>query len=274
VEVLEAADRRVVIPESVLCCGRPLYDYGMLDRAQRLLRQTIDALRPTIRAGIPVVGLEPSCVAVFRDEMVNLFPDDSDARALSEQTFTLGEFLTRRTHFQPPKLRRKAVLHGHCHHKAIMGLDGEQQLLQKMGLDFQTIESTCCGVAGSFGYEKAKYDVSMQVGEHDLLPKVRAASKEALVIADGFSCRSQIEHATDRRALHIAQVVRMAIDQGERDAPHTYPEQRFTEPQPWVPSRQAVAAGLVAAGLAGGAGLAWWLTRRNRRHGTRAMPRD
>jgi FAD/FMN-containing dehydrogenase/Fe-S oxidoreductase len=265
VEVLEAADHRVVIPGRVLCCGRPLYDYGMLDRAQRLLRQAIDSLRPAIRAGIPLVGLEPSCVAVFRDEMVNLLPDDPDARALSEQTFTLGEFLTRRTHFQPPKLRRKAVLHGHCHHKAIMGLDGEQKLLEQMGLDFQTIQSTCCGVAGSFGYEKEKYDVSMQIGEHDLLPKIRAASKEALVIADGFSCRSQIEHATDRRALHIAQVVLMAIKERERDVPRAYPEQRFAEPQPWVPSRQAVAAGLVAAGLMGGAGLAWWLTRRGSR---------
>jgi FAD/FMN-containing dehydrogenase/Fe-S oxidoreductase len=269
VEVLEAAGRRVILPDAVLCCGRPLYDYGMLDRAQRLARQSLDALRPALRAGIPLVGLEPSCVAVFRDEMVNLFPNDPDVRALSEQTFTLGEFLARRTHFRPPKLRRKAVLHGHCHHKAIMGLDGEQQLLEQMGLDFQTLQSTCCGVAGSFGYEKEKYDISMQIGEHDLLPQIRAASKEALVIADGFSCRSQIEHATDRRALHIAEVVKMAIEKGGRESSGTYPERDFSEPRPWAPSRQAVAAGLVAAGLAGGAGLAWWLTQRRRRRAAR-----
>lgn len=261
VEVLEAAGRRVIIPDRVLCCGRPLYDYGMLDRAQQLLRQTLDNLRPAIRAGIPIVGLEPSCIAVFRDEMLNLFPDDPDARALGEQMFTLAEFLTKRTHFQPPKLRRKAVLHGHCHHKALIGLDGEEQLLKQMGIESERIQSTCCGVAGSFGYEKEKYDVSMKVGEHDLLPQVRAASKEAIVIADGFSCRSQIEHATDRRALHIAQVVRMALEEGKKQTPRTYPEQRFTEPQPWVPSREAVAAGLVAAGLLGGAGIAWWLIR-------------
>ena len=131
--------------------------------------------------------------------------------------------------------------------------------------------STCCGVAGSFGYERDKYDVSMQVGEHDLLPQVRAASKAALVIADGFSCRSQIEHATDRHALHTAEVVQMAINEGaarppssppgRRGSPINYPEQRFAEPRTWVPSRPAVESGLFAAGLLAGAGLAWWFTR-------------
>lgn len=107
VKALEAADRFVILPDRPLCCGRPLYDYGMLARAQRLARQTLDALRPAIDGGIPIVGLEPSCIAVFRDEMVNLFPNDPEVKALSKQSFTLAEFLTKRTNFQPPKLRRR-----------------------------------------------------------------------------------------------------------------------------------------------------------------------
>ena len=264
VEVLESADRRVIIPDRVLCCGRPLYDYGMLDRAKRLLRQTIDVLRPAIRAGIQMVGLEPSCVAVFRDEMINLFPDDPDARALSEQTFTLGEFLTEHTHFRPPKLRRKALLHGHCHHKAIMGLDGEKKLLEEMGLEVNAVQSTCCGVAGSFGYEKDKYDLSMLVGEHDLLPQIRSASKEAIVIADGFSCRSQIEHATDRRALHLAEVVKFALEQDAHRTTVNFPERAFNEPKTWVPSRKLVATSLLASGLVAGVLAGRWLLNTDR----------
>jgi hypothetical protein len=153
-------------------------------------------------------------------------------------------------------------LHGHCHQKAIAALDGQRKLLEQLGLEVQTIQSTCCGVAGSFGYEKDKYDLSMQIGEAGLLPKVREAPKDALIIADGFSCRSQIEHATDRQALHVAEVVKMALE--HPSTAENYPEQAFAEPRPWVPSRQAVTVGLIAAGLITGATAGWWFWRQGR----------
>ena len=139
VEVLEAAGYRVTIPRANLCCGRPLYDFGMLDRAERLLLDILDQLEPEIEAGIPVIGLEPSCVAVFRDELLNLFPHDQRAQALSKQTFLLSEFLDRNSANAPlPQLNRKALLHGHCHHKSIMKMTAEESLLTRIGIDFQS----------------------------------------------------------------------------------------------------------------------------------------
>jgi FAD/FMN-containing dehydrogenase/Fe-S oxidoreductase len=214
VDVLEAGGYRVELPPRPLCCGRPLYDYGMLTLAKRQLRQIIDALKPAIDEEVSLVGLEPSCMAVFRDELVNLLPEDEDAQRLSRQSFFLSEFLVREG-FEPPTLDRKAVVHGHCHHKAIAKMTSEEKLLAGLGLDFQILDSGCCGLAGSFGYEADHYDISMQIGERMLLPAVRAAAESTLVIADGFSCRQQIAHATDRRALHIAQVLQIALRDGD-----------------------------------------------------------
>jgi FAD/FMN-containing dehydrogenase/Fe-S oxidoreductase len=213
VEVLEAAGYQVRIPQANLCCGRPLYDFGMLDRAQSLLLNILDALAPEIEAGIPVVGLEPSCVAVFRDELLNLFPHDQRAQALSRQTFLLSEFLERElTPNAPlPQLNRKALLHGHCHHKSIMKMTAEESLLRRIGIDFQSPAPGCCGMAGSFGFENDKYDVSMAIGELELLPAVRKAPADWLIIADGFSCREQIAQGTARHALHLAEVLQMAL---------------------------------------------------------------
>jgi FAD/FMN-containing dehydrogenase/Fe-S oxidoreductase len=259
VEVLESAGRQVFIPGKVLCCGRPLYDYGMLDRAKAQLREVLDGLRRVIRAGVPVVGLEPSCVAVFRDELVNLLPDDEDARRLSRQTFLLSEFLVKNG-YRPPRLEGKALVHGHCHHKAIMGMEDEEKLLKETGLDLEAPDTGCCGLAGSFGYEREHYDVSMKVGEHVLLPAVRQAPKEALVIADGFSCRCQIEHGTDRRALHLAEVLQMALRHKGR-ATRPYPEVDHSRRRPGVLSRPAAAA-LVAGGLLAVGGLSWLAWRK------------
>jgi Fe-S oxidoreductase len=212
VEVLEDAGFAVEIPEISLCCGRPLYDFGMLDLAKHQLRQILEALHPRIAAGIPLVGLEPSCVTVFRDEMVNLFPQDEDARRLAGQTFLLSELLDERTPgYAPPRLDRKAIVHGHCHHKSVIGMTAEARLLSKMGLDFEILDSGCCGMAGSFGFEADHYDVSIAVGERVLLPAVRRADADTLLIADGFSCRQQIEQTTGRKALHLAEVLRMAL---------------------------------------------------------------
>jgi Fe-S oxidoreductase len=208
--VLEAAGYRVELPRRGLCCGRPLYDYGMLRLAERQLRRILEALREPIATGVPVVGLEPSCVAVFRDELVNLLPDDPAATRLSAQTFFLAEFLERQG-YEPPKLSRTAVVHGHCHHKSLLKMADVESLLTRLGVDFETLDSGCCGLAGSFGYEADHYDISMQIGERVLLPAVRKSSPDTLVVADGFSCREQIAHATGRRALHLAEVLQLAL---------------------------------------------------------------
>ena len=268
VEVLEAADFQVLVPEQSLCCGRPLYDYGFLDLAEKLLRDILNTLRPQIEAGMPVIVLEPSCASVFRDELINLFPQDPDAKRLSSQTFLLSEFLEQKaSHFKPPQLHKKAIVHGHCHHKAIMKMRDEQSVLQKMGLDFHLLDSGCCGMAGAFGFEKDHYDVSLKVGERVLLPAVREAGKETLIISDGFSCREQIAQASDRRALHLAQVIQMAMREGQQTAPRPYPEARYTSSNA-ERSRQsqkrllpvALASGALATA---GITLAWLWKRRD-----------
>ena len=212
VTVLEAAGYQVMVPSQPLCCGRPLYDPGMLELAQRRLRSILDTLRPQIRQGMPLIGLEPACTAVFRDELVNLFPYDQDARRLQQQTWLLSEFLERKaSHFVLPPLHEKAIVHGHCHHKALMKMDDEEAVLKRMALDYQLLDSGCCGMAGGFGFEKDKYAISIQIGEQSLLPAVRQAAQQTLIIADGYSCREQIAQTTGRRALHLAEVMAQAL---------------------------------------------------------------
>ncbi|HVN29882.1 MAG TPA: heterodisulfide reductase-related iron-sulfur binding cluster [Candidatus Binataceae bacterium] len=213
VEVIRAAGWNVKIPPRPLCCGRPLYDYGELKSAKKLWRQTLDTLRDDIRAGVTLVGIEPSCVASFRDELANLFPHEEDARRLVQQTLTLAEFLNKCADYNPPKLAAKAIVHCHCHGRAIMGVDHERAILKKMGLDFEVLDSGCCGLAGSFGFEQSHYTISMQIGERVLLPKVRETAPETLIVANGFSCREQISHGTRRMPLHLAQVLQMALHQ-------------------------------------------------------------
>jgi FAD/FMN-containing dehydrogenase/Fe-S oxidoreductase len=211
VEVLESAGYRVMLPQANLCCGRPLYDWGMLDRAKKLLLKILGTLETEIKQDVPIVVLEPSCAAVFRDELLNLFPDDERAHRLSQQTFLLSEFLEQKaTHFPLPKLARKALVHGHCHHKSIMRMTDEESVLRKVGIDFQTPAPGCCGMAGSFGFEQDKYQTSLAIGELELLPAVRKASSDCLIVANGFSCREQIRQCTNRQALHLAEVIQMA----------------------------------------------------------------
>jgi Fe-S oxidoreductase len=216
VEVLEAAGFRVTLPDRWVCCGRPLYDYGLLGIARRYLTRTLDVLRPPIEAGVPMIGLEPSCLAVFRDELVNMLPHDEDAKRLRAQSYVLSEFLTRKApDYRPPQLRRKALVQPHCHHHAVMGFDAEKDLLTAMGLQVEIPDAGCCGMAGSFGYEAGeRYQVSTKAGERVLLPAVRAATRDTLIVADGFSCRGQIASGSDRTGLHLAQVIAMAIRDG------------------------------------------------------------
>ncbi|HSK40374.1 MAG TPA: FAD-linked oxidase C-terminal domain-containing protein, partial [Arenibaculum sp.] len=206
-EVLAATGHHVEIPSKPLCCGRPLYDYGRLDQARRLLRRCIDGLRPQLEAGAFVVGIEPSCIATFRDELLNFFPKDPDARRLAERTLMLPEFLER-TGFETPGIGGRAIYHGHCFQKALLGQKCERAILSAGGIDVDVLDSGCCGMAGAFGYEKDKYDVSMRIAEMTLLPRVRRCAPDVQVISDGFSCRTQIEQATGRTPLTIAEVLR------------------------------------------------------------------
>jgi FAD/FMN-containing dehydrogenase/Fe-S oxidoreductase len=211
VEVLEAAGYGVAAAPPGLCCGRPLYDYGFLTQAKRYLRRILDALREDIRAGTPMLVLEPSCAAVFRDEMTNLFPNDQDARRLGKQTFVLAEFFEKK---KPPvslTLKGRALVQGHCHQKSVIGFESEQKLLEGLGLQLSQPEPGCCGMAGSFGFEAGeRCDLSLKVGER-LLKAVKGAGPDELLIADGFSCREQIAQGTGRRALHLAQVLKLAL---------------------------------------------------------------
>ncbi len=262
VEALEAGGWGVVMPEGHLCCGRPLYDYGFLDAAERYLRRTLEELRPHLRVGTPVVGLEPSCLAVFRDELSKLLPHDEDANRLSKQAKHFGEFLEEQE-LAVPRLRGKALLWGHCHHRATGGIETEQRTLERMGLEVEPLTGGCCGLAGSWGFEKGKYEISLDCGEQRLLPAVREADPGTVIVADGFSCKTQIEDAgTGRRALHLGEVIALARQVGAVDAASGPPEDLLGTRRPTPPAfRRAVrSAGPVVAAAAGGA--AWQLARR------------
>ena len=254
VEVLEGAGYQVVVPDGHLCCGRPLYDYGFLDMAQSYFDRIFQAIGPEIEQGTPMVVLEPSCCSVFRDELNGLRPDSRQAHKLMEQTFTLGEFLEKKAkEYRPPKLKRKAVLHGHCHHKAIMRIDPEKELLKKMELDVNELNSGCCGMAGSFGYEKEKYDVSIKAGERVLLPAVRNAGMSSIIMADGFSCKEQIEQETNRHALHTAEVLALAQRHGPHGLRSVYPEKEMVEPRLRAQKRSMLRAGVITGAILAGA---------------------
>jgi FAD/FMN-containing dehydrogenase/Fe-S oxidoreductase len=264
-EVLDAAGFDVVIPPRRLCCGRPLYDYGMLDLAKRLHRQTLDVLREEIAAGTPMVVPEPSCCASFRDELPELFPHDHDALRLASQTYTLGEFLEK---FAPdwelPELGREVLIQSHCHHKSIMSLDAEQKVLERLGCSAEMPATGCCGLAGSWGFEQDKYELSMDCGERVLFPAVRDAAPSTIILADGFSCRSQIQQGTGRRGLHLAQLLQGALHCEGKSLPAARPEDEFEEvpvadPEP-VRRGALVGGGLLAVGGAA-ALVAHWLRR-------------
>jgi Fe-S oxidoreductase len=215
--ILKNAGYRVEIPTHQLCCGRPLYDHGFLKMAKTYLRRVISELEPQIAAGTPVVVLEPSCCSVFRDEMCDLLPDVPAAQKLAKLTVTLAEFLeTHAPQFVFPQIRRKALVQGHCHHKAVMRMGYDNAVFERLGLDYRLLESGCCGMAGAFGYERDKFAISQACGEHALFPAVRDAELSTLIIADGFSCREQIEQSTGRTTFHLAEVLQMSLQQGLR----------------------------------------------------------
>jgi FAD/FMN-containing dehydrogenase/Fe-S oxidoreductase len=212
-EVLEAAGFHVVLPQGAVCCGLTWISTGQLGVAGRVLRRTLRVVEPAVAAGVPVVGLEPSCTAVLRSDLVELVPNDATAMGLARQTRTLAEFLTEHAPgWQPPPLDRSAITQAHCHQHAVLGFAADEQLLADVGVRNQTLDSGCCGLAGNFGFERGHYEVSKACGERVLLPAVREADPGTLVLADGFSCRTQIAQETHRQAIHLAELLRMAIE--------------------------------------------------------------
>jgi Fe-S oxidoreductase len=198
--------------------------------------------------------------------MHSWFPHDENARKLAENTFTLSEFLDKKVPgFQPPKVQRKAVVQGHCHHKAIMRFKEEENLMSKMGLDAEVLESGCCGMAGSFGYEKDKYEVSVACGERVLLPAVRKAGLSTVILADGFSCKEQIAQETNRHALHLAEVLKMGLENGHASQDLMYPEKHFVEPRKLAQKKSMLRAGVVALGAVAFGVIGWALARRTKR---------
>ncbi|WP_205791689.1 FAD-binding and (Fe-S)-binding domain-containing protein [Burkholderia sp. Ac-20353] len=210
VDVLSALGYDVTLPQKRLCCGRPLYDYGLLDEARALLRTAVDELADEIGAGVPVVGLEPGCLSVFKDELLKQLPNEPLAKRLAAQTFLFSDFVAQ-ADFAWPQLDADVIVHGHCHQKSLFGMKGETALLDKLGVRWKLLDTGCCGMSGSFGFNEAHYDLSMKIGEGKLLPLVRQASADAIVVTNGFSCREQIEQGAGRTPLHIAQLAKRAL---------------------------------------------------------------
>ncbi|MFI0241120.1 FAD-binding and (Fe-S)-binding domain-containing protein [Streptomyces sp. NPDC016845] len=238
VRVLEDAGFRVAVPTEPVCCGLTWISTGQLPTAKKVLRRTLDILRRYLEAGTPVIGLEPSCTAVFRSDAPELLPEDQDVQRLAAQFRTFAEQLVHHApdDWRPPRLARQATVQTHCHQHAVMKFDADRELMRRAHLDADVLDEGCCGLAGNFGFERDHYDVSMTVAEQGVLPAVRAATPGALVLADGFSCRTQIEDGgTGRRALHLAEALALALD--HPGLPSEAPERLAERPAP--PSRTA-----------------------------------
>lgn len=221
VELLEAAGYSVRIPDKPVCCGLTWISTGQLDGARTQLRATLDALAAHVESGGVVVGLEPSCTAVLRSDLVELLPDYPRASAVAAATRTLAEFLRDDPDWTPPRLDgTAAVVQQHCHHHAVMGFDADRQVLDSCGVATTTL-SGCCGLAGNFGMELGHYDVSVAVAENGLLPALRAAEPDSTFLADGFSCRTQAQQLAGTEGLHLAQLLRGRTTSGNGKRPPT-----------------------------------------------------
>jgi Fe-S oxidoreductase len=211
--VLERLGFHVDIPSVPLCCGRPLYDWGWVEQAKGLWRRNLNALAADIAAGVPLIGLEPACVSAFRDELPALFPGDGAAKALSANTKMLSEFLAGEQLLPRAGgvVPDTALVQFHCHHHAVIGKEAECSVLAALPMRLEILEGGCCGMAGSFGFETAKYAVSKTIAEKAILAPLRAASPATAILADGFSCREQIEQQSGRSTLHLAELLERAL---------------------------------------------------------------
>lgn len=213
VEVLEAAGYEVVLPDGPVCCGLTWISTGQLGAARKRLGRSLTRLAPHLQAGTPIVGLEPSCTAVLRRDAAELLPGNDLAERLGPATHTFAEFLLT-SGWQPPRVDTAALVQTHCHQHAVLGFDADRAVMAAAGIAADIPDSGCCGLAGNFGFERGHYDVSQQVGERVLLPAVRDAAESTAVVADGFSCRTQIAQGTPRRAVHLAELLAQALDRG------------------------------------------------------------
>jgi FAD/FMN-containing dehydrogenase/Fe-S oxidoreductase len=200
----------VIVTPGVTPAPRPLIHYGFLDEAKQDIQAAVAQVRPYIRQGMAVIFCEPSSCSVYRDEATSLFPDDPDVRRMADSALLISEFAAREN-LPLPRLAGHALFHGHCHQRAVLDADAARGMLRKMGLAFEEPQKTCCGMAGSFGYEKEKYEVSMKIAELGLFPAVRQLPSRAYIVADGFSCRTQIKDGTGRTALHTAELLLLAL---------------------------------------------------------------
>jgi Fe-S oxidoreductase len=258
--VLERLGYNVIVPHGGrLPAIRPLIHYGMLDAATRQIRTVLQHLQPFLAAGIPVVGLEPTTVAIFRDEVPNLLPHDLDGQRLRQTCYLLCEFLDAQG-VELPQLHWTAVLHNHCHQKAVLNAQAMERVLHKMGVQFEQPEPGCCGMAGPFGFEAEHYDVAMRIGERHLLPAVRQAAKDTVIIANGFSCRTQMAQSSDRHPLHLAELLLMAFEAGPNGHRRSYPELAYQNTP--VPILKTGTVALIGAALVGGVIAARALSRR------------
>jgi Fe-S oxidoreductase len=208
--ILTEAGFQVEVPRGHICCGRPLYDFGLLAAARSYLARVIDRMAPQIEAGLPFIFLEPSCASVFKDELLELFPKDHRAERLSQNIWLLSSWLFERApEFASGRLAGASVLvHGHCHHKAVFGGPASEiAMLQSAGAKVELIQAGCCGMAGPFGFEAGKFEVSKTIASQGLLPAVQSAAPSTILVADGFSCREQIAQLSSRQAVHFAEVL-------------------------------------------------------------------
>ena len=215
-EILEAAGFRVVVPNHK-CCGRPMISKGLVDQARGAAQAIIEQLYPLVERGMPIIGLEPSCILTFKDEYLSLLPNDDRAKEVANAAITFEEFVMDKDVRGEFELAFKAVdkkvlLHGHCHQKSLVGTEPVRKVLEMVGFEVDEVDSGCCGMAGSFGYEKEHYEISMAMAERRLLPAIRAAGEDSLVVASGTSCRAQILHGAGHQALHTAQVLNKYLE--------------------------------------------------------------
>ena len=216
VKVFEGLGYQVILPSS-RCCGRPMLSKGMMDQAQRNARFNVYRVYPYVQRGAKLVGLEPSCVLSFRDDYVDLLGGDAKAKTVSENTMLVEEFVLfaqqeQGAGAQFKDLSQKLLVHGHCHQKALVGTRPTMQVLQTvLGCDAEEIDSGCCGMAGSFGFEKEHYDISLKIGEQTLFPRIRNEADSIVIVAQGISCRQQIEHGTGRQAKHLVEILAEAL---------------------------------------------------------------
>jgi Fe-S oxidoreductase len=220
VSLLEAAGYDVILEERRACCGRPMLSKGLVDEARQVARKNVDVLARYARLGTPIVGVEPSCILTFREEYLDLLPGNEDVIAIAENSFMIDELLFKLHQEGTLGIEWKAndgprvMFHGHCHQKALIGMPPSMTMLELAGCNASESGAGCCGMAGSFGYEEEHYEISRKIGEDRLFPAVENSSAQTIIAIAGVSCRQQIEHFTDRHAVHIAEVLADRIAPG------------------------------------------------------------